>query len=72
MHARGLRFKDLCALAECYGLSHVRTVGSHAMYRTAGRPRLVISLQPARGGMAKEYQVKQVLRLIDRLTFPEE
>ena len=59
----GLRFEELVRLAECYGFRFSRQRGSHRIYQHADL-RTSISLQAQRG-MAKEYQVKQVLELIE-------
>ena len=61
----GLRFSELCQLAECYGFVFDRQVGSHRQYKRRGVRRLV-NLQDDHG-MAKSYQVRQVLRVIASL-----
>jgi len=66
-----VRFKDLCKVCEHY-LGTPRQRGtSHRVYKTpwAGDPR--INIQNSRG-MAKAYQVKQVLEAIDRLESQDE
>ena len=57
-------FPDLVRLAEAFGFERRRTSGSHHIY---GHPRLVerVNLQDFRG-QAKPYQVRQVIRLIER------
>lgn len=59
----GLRFTELCRLAECHGFEFARQKGSHRIYRRAGR---LMSFQEVRG-MAKEYQVRQLLAAIEDL-----
>ncbi len=62
---RNVRFRDLRRLCDRYfGKSRQR--GSHVVYLTPWQDRPTISIQP-RGNMAKDYQVRQVLRAIDSL-----
>ena len=62
---RNVRFADLQKLCERY-FGESRRHGSHLIYHTPwkGEPR--VNIQPS-GGMAKPYQVRQVLRAIDML-----
>ena len=62
---RGVRFDDLRKVCDRY-LGEPRRHGSHLVYRTpwVGEPRVNIQ---ARRGMAKPYQVRQVLKAIDKL-----
>jgi hypothetical protein len=63
---RGVSFVDLCKVCEFYfGEPRLRR-GSHRIYRTPwqGDPRINIQNHK---GKAKAYQVKQVLRAIERL-----
>ena len=68
-HARtepsGLRFSELCHLAECFGFTHARQKGSHVMYKRPGYFGLM-NFQDD-GGNAKPYQVRQLLRAIKEL-----
>jgi len=65
----GLRFAELCALAECFGWIFDRGLGSHRIYK---RPRNFTAMNfQDFGGTAKPYQVRQLLRAIDALTFDE-
>jgi len=60
---RGTRFADLQRLLRASGFELQRVVGSHHIYRHAtGR---MCNIQEAPGGMAKPYQVEQVLEAID-------
>jgi hypothetical protein len=59
----GLQLADLIRLLEALGFEHRRTSGSHRIFRAAGLP--LVNLQDDGGGMAKTYQVRQVLRLIE-------
>lgn len=63
---KGIRFRDLCKVCDFYFGEARQTAGSHRIYKTPwpGDPR--VNIQNA-GGMAKAYQVRQVLRAIDRL-----
>jgi predicted RNA binding protein YcfA (HicA-like mRNA interferase family) len=60
------RFQDVVQLAETVGFVLDRTSGSHHIFYHEDHPDAVLILQP-RHGRAKEYQVKQLLELIDRL-----
>ena len=62
---RGLRFGDVCSLAECWGFKLRRQRGGHVLYKRSGFPQQM-NFQNDRG-MAKEYQVKQLLRAIDEI-----
>ena len=63
---KGIRFSDLCKICDHYFGSPRQAGTSHRIYRTpwSGDPR--INIQDDRG-MAKAYQVKQVLAAIARL-----
>ena len=60
-----LRFRDAVWLAEAYGFDHVRTKGSHTMFKSAGFPKL-LNFQNV-DGLVPAYQVKQLLAAIDAL-----
>jgi hypothetical protein len=63
---KGIRFRDLCQVCDFFfGKAHQRG-SSHRIYQTPwqGDPRVNIQND---NGMAKPYQVKQVLRAIERL-----
>jgi len=65
-NAKGVRFSDLCRVCDSYfGLAR-QTGSSHRVYKTPwqGDPRVNIQNDK---GRAKAYQVKQVLKAIDRL-----
>lgn len=64
-----LRFRELCQLAECFDFVFKRQQGSHAIYGRPGWPR-PMSFQDVKG-MAKPYQVRQLLAAIDELQEPE-
>ena len=61
----GLRFAELCALAECFGFVAARQSSSHCVYKYPGRLQLM-NFQSV-GGRAKEYQVNQLLSAIEDL-----
>jgi predicted RNA binding protein YcfA (HicA-like mRNA interferase family) len=67
----GLRFTEICSLAECYGFQLARTSGSHRIYKCPGRKEL-INLQRGKNGEAKKYQVNQVLEIIKEVTGDDE
>jgi len=58
------RFTEIQRLAEAHGFHLSRVTGSHHIYAHPGIPELV-NLQSVKG-MAKAYQVRQLLRLIER------
>jgi len=63
---KGIRFKDLCQVCEYYFGPARPSASSHRIYKTPwpGDPRVNIQNDK---GMAKAYQVKQVLKAIKRL-----
>jgi hypothetical protein len=63
---KGNRYRDLCKVCDFYFGEARQTGSSHRIYKMpwSGDPR--VNIQSA-GGMAKAYQVRQVLRAIDRL-----
>lgn len=63
---KGIRFQDLCKVCDSYFGEARQTGSSHRIYKTPwqGDPRVNIQNDK---GMAKAYQVKQVLKAIDRL-----
>lgn len=59
-----LRFRDACMLVELFGWTLAREAKrSHRIYKRAGHMALVV-LQEGQNGMAKAYQVRQIVRLI--------
>jgi hypothetical protein len=63
---RGIRFRDLCKVCDFYFGEARQKSSSHCIYKTPwqGDPRVNIQNHK---GMAKAYQVRQVLKAIDRL-----
>ena len=64
-NARDVRFSNLCTLLKGYGfiLDHVR--GSHHIFKHPGIKEIA-NIQEVKG-RAKPYQVRQVLKLIERI-----
>lgn len=62
----GIRFADLCKVCDHYFGEARQTSGSHRIYKTPwiGDPR--VNIQNGKGA-AKTYQVKQVLKAIERM-----
>ena len=62
----GVRFSDLCKVCDHYFGQARQSSGSHRVYKTPwiGDPRVNIQNDK---GKAKTYQVKQVLRAIERM-----
>jgi len=63
---RGIRFIDLCRVCDHYFGQPRQGGSSHRVYRTPwqGDPRVNIQSDK---GMAKAYQVRQVLKAVERL-----
>jgi hypothetical protein len=63
---KGVSFSDLCKVCDHYFGEARQTGSSHRIYKTPwqGDPR--VNIQDDKG-MAKAYQVKQVLRAVERL-----
>lgn len=64
----GMRFADVCRVCDHYFGEPRQTGTSHRIYKTPwqGDPR--VNIQSAKG-KAKAYQVKQVLKAIERLDY---
>jgi hypothetical protein len=67
---KGVNFSDLCKVCDHFFGEARQSGSSHRIYRTPwpGDPRVNIQNDK---GMAKAYQVKQVLKAIERLTAPD-
>ncbi len=63
---KGIRFQDLCLVCDAYFGEARQKGSSHRIYKTPwqGDPRVIIQNDK---GMAKAYQVRQVIKAIDRL-----
>lgn len=62
--SRNVRFADLVRLVEAYGFHRSRTRGSHHIFAHPDARELV-NLQDVKG-LAKPYQIRQLLRLVER------
>ena len=64
--SRGIRFQDLCRVCDFYFGEPRQRGSSHRVYKTPwqGDPRVNIQNDK---GFAKAYQVRQVIKAIDRL-----
>lgn len=69
---KGMRFGEVTALAECFGFVLRRSGGgtSHRIYKRPGFMKL-LNFQDA-NGMAKEYQVKELLGALRELGLIED
>ncbi len=65
---KGVRFQDLCQVCDHYFGTARQRSSSHRIYRMPwqGDPRVNIQNEK---GMAKAYQVRQVLKAIERLQY---
>ncbi len=62
---RDVRFDDLRKVCDYY-FGEPRQRGSHLFYRMPWEGKPLVNIQPVRG-RAKEYQVRQVLKAIEKL-----
>ncbi len=60
----GIRFREICLLAEHVGFTRRGGKGSHVVYEKVGVDE-ILTFQD-RKGMAKPYQVKQLLAVIEK------
>jgi len=65
-NAKGIRFADLCRLCDKYFGEPRQRSSSHRIYKTPWSGDTRVNIQNSKG-MAKAYQVRQVLKAIDRL-----
>lgn len=63
---KGIRFGDLCKVCDHYFGEARQTGSSHRIYKTPWRGDPRVNIQDSKG-KAKAYQVRQVLKAIDRL-----
>jgi len=68
---KGIRFRGLCKVCDSFFGSPRQQATSHRVYKTPwpGDPR--VNIQGSKG-MAKAYQVRQVLRAIERLELQDD
>ena len=60
----GLRFAELCKLAECHGWVFARQKGAHRLYVRPATQR-PMNFQEGEKGTSKTYQVRQLLAWIE-------
>jgi len=65
----GIRFREICLLAEHFGFTSRGGKGSHVVYEKDGVEE-ILTFQD-RQGMAKPYQVKQLLAVIEKFRLGE-
>ena len=63
-HDANFSFDDLCSLLTKLGYTMRKTKGSHVIFQ---RGSSFLNLQPATGGKAKSYQVRQVRQELQNL-----
>jgi len=63
---KGIRFRDLCKVCDYYFGKARQTGSSHRIYKTPWRGDPRVNIQDGKG-KAKAYQVRQVLKAIERL-----
>jgi predicted RNA binding protein YcfA (HicA-like mRNA interferase family) len=61
---KNIRFQDFCTLMIYFGFVLQRISGSHHLYQHPDIDE-VMSVQPKKDGLAKAYQVRQFLSVID-------
>ena len=66
----GVRFQEICLLAEHMGFNRRGVKGSHIVYEKEGVEE-ILTFQ-GRDGMAKPYQVKQLLAVVEKYKLGEE
>jgi hypothetical protein len=67
---KNVRFNRLCNAAELFGFSYRGGKGRHVIYRREGI-REMLNFQNV-GGWAKPYQVRQLLKIIDKYNLLKE
>ena len=65
---KGVRFADACRVCDHYFGQARQKGSSHRVYKTPWQGDSRVNIQNAKG-RAKAYQVKQVLRAIERLDY---
>lgn len=63
---QGVRFTDLCKVCDYYFGEPRQSGSSHRVYKTPWRGDPRVNIQNSKGN-AKAYQVRQVLKAIDKL-----
>ncbi len=67
---KNVRFNRLCSAAELFGFRFRGGKGSHVIYRRDGIKEM-LNFQNV-GGWAKPYQVRQLLKIIDKYNLLKE
>ena len=62
---KGFPFSQFLTLIKALGFVHDRTSGSHLIFVHPDALVPLVNVQPSKDGMAKPYQVRQVLDLVD-------
>jgi hypothetical protein len=62
----GIKFKDLCKVCDQYFGEARQVSTSHRVYKMPWRGDPRVNIQASKG-MAKDYQVRQVVKAIDKL-----
>lgn len=65
---KGIRFADACRVCEHYFGKPRQSGSSHRIYKTPWRGDPRVNIQNDKG-KAKAYQIKQILRAIERLKY---
>lgn len=65
-NAKGVRFDDLCKVCDHYFGEPRQKASSHRIYRTPFKDDPRLNIQDDKG-MSKAYQVRQVLKAVERL-----
>lgn len=63
---KGVRYRDLCRVCDHFFGEARQSGSSHRIYKTPWRGDPRVNVQAAKG-MAKPYQVRQVLAAVERL-----
>jgi hypothetical protein len=63
---QGFRYAELCKICDHFFGSPRQSSGSHRVYRTPWEGEPYVNIQDKKG-MAKPYQVRQVLNAIEKL-----
>jgi len=66
----GIRFKELCQIAESFGFESRKGKGSHRVYFKDGVIELLNFQNES--GWAKAYQVRQLIKVIEKYNLQED
>jgi predicted RNA binding protein YcfA (HicA-like mRNA interferase family) len=62
---KGLRFSEFKKLCEHFGFELRLNSGGHLCYKRHTPPKYTLTIQPAKDGKAKPYQVRQLTDFVD-------